>query len=75
MPPPPRPGAPPTSPPPPALPLQGYNVGASLVEEDKLDLAKQLMEMAKAKVGKGHGEGWGGGGASKHDAPCTWGGL
>ncbi len=33
---------------------QGLSVGSSLVEEDKLDLAKELM--AKAKVG-----GWGGG--------------
>ncbi|XP_021816974.1 phosphoglycerate kinase, cytosolic-like [Prunus avium] len=28
---------------------QGYSVGSSLVEEDKLDLAKSLLEKAKAK--------------------------
>ncbi len=28
---------------------QGYSVGSSLVEEDKLDLAKSLIEKAKAK--------------------------
>lgn len=28
---------------------QGHSVGSSLVEEDKLDLAKSLMEKAKAK--------------------------
>lgn len=28
---------------------QGLSVGSSLVEEDKLDLAKSLMEKAKAK--------------------------
>jgi len=28
---------------------QGFSVGNSLVEEDKLDLARQLMETAKAK--------------------------
>ena len=28
---------------------QGYSVGSSLVEEDKLDLANSLMEKAKAK--------------------------
>lgn len=28
---------------------RGLNVGSSLVEEDKLDLAKKLEEMAKAK--------------------------
>jgi phosphoglycerate kinase len=28
---------------------QGYSVGSSLVEEDKLDLAKSLMEKAKSK--------------------------
>lgn len=28
---------------------QGYEVGSSLVEEDKLDLATSLMEKAKAK--------------------------
>lgn len=28
---------------------QGLNVGSSLVEEDKLDLARQLMKTAKAK--------------------------
>lgn len=26
---------------------QGYSVGASLVEEDKIDLAKELIETAK----------------------------
>ena len=30
---------------------RGLKVGSSLVEEDKLDLAKKLEEMAKAKVG------------------------
>lgn len=28
---------------------QGLNVGSSLVEEDKIDLAKQLTETAKSK--------------------------
>jgi 3-phosphoglycerate kinase len=30
---------------------RGLSVGSSLVEEDKLDLAKKLEAMAKAKVG------------------------
>jgi phosphoglycerate kinase len=32
---------------------KGWNVGSSLVEEDQLDLANKLVEMAKAKVGRG----------------------
>ena len=31
------------------LKAQGYNVGTSLLEEDKIDLAKELIEKAKAK--------------------------
>ena len=45
---------------------QGLSVGSSLVEEDKLDLARELME--KAKVGPG-GRGAGAGGVALGAGP------